>query len=138
MLGAVVHGWRLLRFRSLRVRFAMHPLFTSKYKFFAFVQTGIRTLPQNHLYQGHSGCTAILVACVACVCPPTPHGRVLKCWSFEGRGGNRGGNNKKGEHSLYKNKRNAQGDFNSLLEGYITYLLSHCATVPVPHDAAHF
>ena len=73
-----------------------------------FVQTGIRTVPQNHLYQAHSGCTAIFVTCVTCVCPPTPHGRVLKCWCFWKRG-NRGKKNKKGEYFFFKNKtKNAE------------------------------
>ena len=82
VLGAVVHGWVVLGYRSLCVSFAMHPVRTSKCKFFSFVQTRIITVPQNHLYQGHSGCTAVLVTRVACVCPLTPHGRVMKCWSF--------------------------------------------------------
>ena len=71
---------------------------------FLFVQTGIRTVPQNHLYQAHSGCTGIFVTCVTCVCPPTPHGRVLKCRCF-GRGGNNGNKNKKGEYFLKENKK---------------------------------
>ena len=39
-----------------------------------------------------------------------------------------------------KTKQKTQGDLNSLLEGYKTktYILSHCATLPIVHDAAHF
>ena len=77
VLGAVIHGWGVLGSRSLRMSFAVHAVRTGKCKFFLFVQTGIRTVPQNHLYLAHSGCTGIFVTCVTCVCPPTPHGRVL-------------------------------------------------------------
>ena len=94
LLGAVVHGWGVVGSRSLRIRFAMHAVRTCKCNFFPFVQTGIRTVPQNDLYQANSGCTAIFVTCVTCVCPPTLHGRVLKYWCF-GRGGNRGKKNNK-------------------------------------------
>ena len=39
-----------------------------------------------------------------------------------------------------KTKQKTQRDLNSLLEGYKTnmHILSHCATVPILHDAAHF
>ena len=91
---------------------------------FSFVQTCIRTVPQNHMYQGHSECTAVLVTCVTCVCPPTPHGRVLKCWCWGGGGGGgqRGKKKKKGETFLFqKQKQKTQRDVNSILEGYKTY-----------------
>ena len=45
----------------------MHAVRTCKCKLFRFVQTGIRIVPQNHLYEAHSRCTAIFVTCVTCV-----------------------------------------------------------------------
>ena len=108
VLREVVRGWGVLGSRSLRVSFAMQAVRTCKCKFFSFVQTGIRTVPQNRLYQGHSGCTAVPVACVTGVCPPTPHSRVLKCRCFGG-GGRGEIKTKKGEHSFSKTKKNAEG-----------------------------
>ena len=35
-------------------------------------------------------------------------------------------------HSFFNNKTKKQGDLNSLLEDYKTFLLGHCVTVPVP------
>ena len=40
VLGAVVHGWEVLRSRYLRVSFAMHLVRTSKCKFFFFRANG--------------------------------------------------------------------------------------------------
>ena len=37
-----------------------------------------------------------------------------------------------------KTTKKKQGDLNSLLEDYKTFLLGHCVTVPVPHDLTHF
>ena len=57
---------------------------------------------------------------------------------FQGGGGQRGKRSKKGEPFFNKKEKKAQGGLNSLEEGYKTYLLSHCATVPVLHDVAYF
>ena len=105
--------------------------------FFLLCKQALKPYPQNDLFQGHSGCTAVLVTCVTHVCLPTPHGLVLKCYFFGGGGGNRGERKtKRGNISFSKTKK--QRDLNSLPESYETYLRSQCATVPVLDDAAHF
>ena len=75
---------------------------------------------------------------VACVCPRTPHGPLFKCSCFGGGGGG-GGERGGGDIPFSKTKQTTQRDVSSLLEGYKTktYILSHCATVPELHDAAH-
>ena len=75
------------------------------------------------------------------MCVPTYSSRSgFEMLVFRGGGGGREKNKKRGNMPFSKTKQKTQRDLNSLLEGYKTktYILSHCATVPVLHDAAHF
>ena len=78
------------------------------------------------------------------MCVPTYSSRsgfeMLVFRGGRGGGGGEGREKKRGNISFSKTKQKTQRDLNSLLKGYKskTYILSHCATVPVLHDAAHF
>ena len=61
VLEGVVHGCGVLGSRSTCEVCDARGTHVQVYFCFAVVQTGIRTVPQNHLYQGHSGCTAVVL-----------------------------------------------------------------------------
>ena len=74
--------------------------------FFLLCKQALEPYPKTTCTRPTAGVQQYFVTCVTCVCPPTPHGRVLKCCF--GRGGT--GENKKGEYFFFKNKtKNAEG-----------------------------
>ena len=81
--------------------------------------------------------------CDVCnMCVPTYSSRSgFEMLLFRGAKKKEGKEEKKGGGIPFsETKQKTQRDLSSFLEGYKikTYLLSHCATVPVLHDAADF